>query len=136
MKTAYRKLVKFSNVGRAYIAEKPEKTKVEYALTKMLNRIQSEAEKYAELQEDILLEHAYEDEKGRVVRDERGAYFYTKEGEKAKNKALRDLANQETGEIEPHFVKIPNGFNESLVEAFTGFIFENNNDFENEQGGE
>lgn len=63
-------------------------------LKKMVKNLSSYYEEMEESVEDLRLDHCYK-ESNKIVRDERGNFQWTAEGEKAFRRAYKDLLNKE-----------------------------------------
>ena len=63
-------------------------------LKKVVKNFSDKYEEFEELVEDLRLDHCYK-EGARIVRDEKGNYQWTAEGEKAFRKAYKALLNKE-----------------------------------------
>jgi len=65
-----------------------------YHLSRLVKKFSALYEEYDEAVEDLRLDHCYK-EGGKIVRDEKGGYQWTAEGEKAFRKAAKQLVNTE-----------------------------------------
>jgi hypothetical protein len=63
-------------------------------LKKVVKKFNNKYEEFDETVEDLRLDHCYK-EGSKIVRDDKGQYQWTAEGEKAFRKAYKDLLNQE-----------------------------------------
>lgn len=126
VKTTYEKIVGFSMMARIWFAKDKsnENTKLGYALTKMDARLQKIQQKYNNRRVDIQIDNCATDEKGLILKDERGEYRFDKAGLKKCNEELQTLFESEV-EIEPYFAtQVPDSLTEAEREAFTGFVLE------------
>lgn len=124
MKKTNREVLQFINVGTMLLRRYKDKNeKFTYALKKVLTRADKWKEKVAESELEINIKHAAEDEKTKVIlRNPRGEFEYTREGLQNRNKAVRELLNQEA-EVEHHYVTdIPSDLTEEEIEVLTGFV--------------
>lgn len=63
-------------------------------LSRLVNKFKGLYEQYDEAVEDLRLDHCYKDG-DRIVRDDKGNYQWTAEGEKAFRKAVKELVAKE-----------------------------------------
>lgn len=100
-------------------------TKFDYAVKKLVSRL-SWADKYNEALSDINIDNAQTDEKGSLLRNEKGEYLYTKEGEKARIAAIKSLDDKVQIEFEPYYPTEPplKPFSDEDVEVLKGFVIE------------
>ncbi len=98
-------------------------SKLKYALDKMLLRVRPILVGINEAWEDIDLDLAHTDEKGILIRDQSGAYTYTKENEKERI-AKRRAVMKETVTIKPFIVDHAEyELSEVDLEFGNGFVF-------------
>ncbi len=125
MAKTYTEIIGFLNVGAAYLKahEKTPDSKLKHALRKVIKLGTTRYEAYTEAVEDLRIEHCVVDPKNMaILHDERGAYIFTKESQRAFIKAERAL--RETAvEITPHIVPdVPDDLTDDEREAFAGFV--------------
>ena len=122
MKLTIKQINEFSIVGSAYM--KDHNNKLSYAIRKVNKNITSVVESINENIEDLRIEHCSVDEKGNVLKDEKGNYKFSKDGLRALAKAVKEL-NNKIFEIEPFFAtEIPDDLTEEQKEIFTGLVIE------------
>lgn len=123
-KTTYEAIYVFLLVSQVWLAAKEEnaKSKLGYALQKVRLRAEKLWNQYQAKVEDLNIDHCVVDDKGVILKDEKGEYKFTKEGMKARNQARQKLYESEV-EIDPHFVtaKLPE-LSTSEQLAFIGFV--------------
>ena len=123
MTKTYREIAEFLAVAGKRLQEKSVKdSKFTYALRKVAKSTQKLWEAHLESREDLDVEHAATDEKtGVLLRESSGALSFTRDGMKARNKAIRE-AYAATVEIKPHAAQWPDDLSDSESEAFEGFV--------------
>lgn len=132
MKTTYRQVIRFNNVGFTWLGNNSGETKLSVAVTKMLKRAEAVIKVYREKVEDFSYntcmasdgKRASDPPEGVVLR-QNGELCFTKEGSVALVRFQRALMEEEV-EIQPYFVVSPNpseglSFDEEV--AFEGFVF-------------
>ena len=139
MKTSYQKILSFTNSASKFDAmnratEGYETTKLDYALSKMLERLKSMGTKYLQKRADVELEYALEDPKTgavlfeEIIRDDQQIrlYKYSKEGLKKKDIAVQELFEEvREFDIEPHYATtVPADLHDALIEVFKGFAID------------
>lgn len=123
-KTTYENLFNFAFAAQSWLAggKDRDKTKLGYAITRMMPRVQKLQGKYNNGVEDINIDCCATDDKGIILRDEGGNYKFTKDGLKERNKRRESLFESEI-EIEPYFATdVPADLTDLEREAFYGFI--------------
>lgn len=124
---SYNQIFNFTAAAKGYLATNTEETKLKYALERTLESLNSNIKTYQTSLSDIDLEHAFANEKGVVpfTTDPRtGArtYEYTKDGLKAKDKAIEDLFQSKV-EVSVHYATdLPENLLEGYKEVFAGFV--------------
>lgn len=98
-------------------------TKLSYAIYKTWKKFQNEIfEKYQEELEDSRIDLCSTDEKGNILKDEKGNYMFTKESLKSLEKTNRELQNKKH-DFEPYLAtELPDGIDELLVESLKGIF--------------
>jgi hypothetical protein len=144
MKTTYRRVIEFNNLGGAYLkslADKRKKkqgvdddvvnitepeTKLEAAIKEIAEELEGPLKKYEKSLNAARRNHAMEDPKNmKILRDANGNYEYTKDGELALEEAIDELLDgQRELDITPIIVPIPEDFESFLIKKFKGFVFE------------
>lgn len=127
METSWKRCVEFSNMAAAYLKRTENKdTKLKYAISRTLARIQKHQDVVNESLTDIEIDYCLTEKRGEsdvIVRDAHGNLQYTKEEIKKRNKATREYLNKEDVEIDPYFATaLPADLNEFEIEAFAGFV--------------
>jgi len=69
-----------------------------YQLSRLVKKFSSQYEEYDEALEDLRLDNCYKDG-SKIVRDEKGNYQWTAEGEKAFRKGVKELVNKEVNVV-------------------------------------
>ena len=121
MKTTIKKLIEFANVGGSYLA-KEKKDKLSYAIEKVSKRsLKRIFEDHNDRIADIEIDLCSVDEKGNILKDEKGNLCYTKENLKKKRDQLKKLLDYEV-DIEPHVVEGTDGLTDEEIDAFYGIV--------------
>ncbi|HEX8177837.1 MAG TPA: hypothetical protein VF543_22300 [Pyrinomonadaceae bacterium] len=122
MKHSYEHIFRFIEVAATWLKNNPKETKFHYGLMREMTPALKLNSQYKELVEDIDIKHCATDERGVILRDERGGYQFTKEGLNERNKERRKLFRSEV-EIEPYYVtEVPDNLSPFEREAFAGFV--------------
>ena len=110
------------------------KTKMGYAISRVLPRAQKIVEQYQEEYryklEDANNDHCMTDEKTKeILKDSRGDLKFTQEGTRLRNQAIRDWLKETKDkpvEIEAYFatelLRVPEDITFAEADAFTGFV--------------
>ena len=98
-----------------------ENAKFQFALKKLSNQIKKSVKVYNDLMEEKRIDYCSVDEKGNVIKDEKGGYVFTKENLKALTKEAQLLA---VIEFEPFFCYEQIEYTEEQIELFKGIIIE------------
>ncbi|HEV7379964.1 MAG TPA: hypothetical protein VGN64_09240, partial [Dyadobacter sp.] len=102
-----------------------DETKVKTALQDVLEQVEAIRAKHDKHSTRIRRKHAAEDKYGCILRDDKGAYRFTKAGEEKAEDELTDLHEDESlVEIEPVIVEVPDEFPREILRYFKGFVFE------------
>ncbi len=120
-KTA-RDLVVFLNAAQPWLLAHPEDRKFRYALRKVTKQAERLWGTYTESAEDLDIEHAAVGKDGVLLRDERGALQFTKDGIRARNKARKLLFESEVAVVPFLAADVPAELTEPEREAFAGFV--------------
>jgi hypothetical protein len=123
-KTTYEKLFTFSHIAQAWLNAGKDRvnTKLGYAITRLAPRLQKLERKYQNAIADIQIDCCEVDERGIILKDERGEFRFTKVGLKDRNRKQLELLEAEI-EIEPYYAsQAPDDLSESEREAFEGFV--------------
>lgn len=133
MKITNKELLDFVQAAREYESRRDsallqakgegrEVTKFDYALGKVLKKALRKVELFNEKQGGLDIEFCDEDDKGAIMRDERGMLKFKKEGLRKRNQGLQNLGNEEV-ELEPHIVKTaPSSLTVKEMLAFDGLV--------------
>lgn len=73
----------------------PTGTKLEHARNQTLKNASAFVEAYNDKLEDLNIDYCSTDEKGNIIRDARGQYFFTKDNQKALSKELKKFMESE-----------------------------------------
>jgi hypothetical protein len=120
----YQEIRTFLVIADAWAGRNTDESKFRYAITRVLKRGSKLDSEYVEKAEDVNIDNCATDKDGVILRDDKGGFRFTKDGEKARNKARLELFHS-TVEIEPHYCgEIPDSLTEEEREAFTGFVIE------------
>jgi predicted transcriptional regulator len=98
-------------------------TKLSYAISKTWKKFQVEVfSKYQDELEDARIDLCSTDEKGNILKDEKGGYLFTKDSLKQLEKTNRELQNKKH-DFEPYLAtELPDGIDELLVESLKGIF--------------
>lgn len=121
MQTTYRDILTFLHAAQPWLASQKAESKLKYAVTKVTKQCNTLLARYNEEGEDLDIEHCAVDEKGIILKDERGGLQFTKEGLAKRNAARRALFVSPV-EIQPFLVATPDDLPPALHEAFAGFV--------------
>lgn len=105
-----------------------QETKAQKKLVAIFNKLKPYNEQYSELRELIRVDHASVDDKGNMLKDEKGDYYFTKEATKLMHVDILNLLNSEF-DFKPIFVSNPNGLEH--FNFLNGFV--DNVQFETEE---
>ena len=132
VKTTFEKFLEFLTAGNIYQASLKSKnksgaeakTKLSYAIEKVIKMNKSAIDYYNEALEDVRIDNAAVDEKGVLLTDEKGSYRFTKDGIKKFNADIKALKAKEY-EFHAHIIsELPADLDESLIKALAGFVIE------------
>jgi hypothetical protein len=105
---------------------KNKETKLTYAISRIMSRIQKQQADVNEALADIEVDHCVTEKRGEdevIVRDTQGNLQYTREGIKQRNAATKEYLNKANHEIEPYFAThLPADLSVFEIEALTGFV--------------
>ncbi len=139
MKKTYEEIFDFIEISQQWLMKdkadpkEPDygpnaETKLGYAVQKMLSRFKKTHKRYQARVEETQIDNCMTDEKGRILKDERGSLEFTKEGILKRNAEIQALGEQEI-EFEPHIAcELPKKENSEIdlsfaeLEAFEGFV--------------
>ncbi len=117
----YRRIMLFLNVANPYLQAHQEQTRFRYALRKVQKTCERLWETWTEAAEDIDIEHAATGKDDVILRDERGAIAFTKDGLRKRNAARRALFDSEVS-VDAFMAKDVPPLTDVERDAFTGFI--------------
>jgi len=95
MKSTFLEYFGFIAAANTFLQQHPEESKLKYALEKVGKLNKTIGDDYSAATEDLRIDFCETDEKGIILRDEKGQYKFTKEGIKKFNAAVKDLQNKE-----------------------------------------
>ncbi len=124
MPITYRRLADFINASAAWLQmENPGPEKFVYALKKVQKAGKSAFRAYEEALEDSAIQQCAADDKGVILRDDKGGLIYTKEGLMLHKAEVRRL-NEQEADLPPFFVSASNipALPDDFKDAFEGFV--------------
>lgn len=89
----YRNLIETMQLLAANVGS--QETKVQKKLVKIHSKLKAYYEEYSEALGDLKLDHASVDDKGNVIMNEKGDYFFTKDAMKKLNSDIKILLDKE-----------------------------------------
>lgn len=95
MKSTFLEYFNFVAVANNFLQQHPEESKLKYALEKVGKMNKTLGDDYSAATEDLRIDFCETDEKGIILRDEKGQYKFTKEGLKNFNAAVKALQSKE-----------------------------------------
>jgi arsenate reductase-like glutaredoxin family protein len=95
MKSTFLEYFQFVATANNFLAQHPEESKLKYALEKVGKLNKNLSDDYSDAVEDCRIDFCETDEKGIILRDEKGQYKFTKENTKKFNAAVKALQNKE-----------------------------------------
>ena len=95
MKSTFLEYFNFVAVANNFLQQHPEESKLKYALEKVGKMNKTLGDDYSAATEDLRIDFCETDEKGIILRDEKGQYKFTKEGLKNFNSAVKALQLKE-----------------------------------------
>jgi hypothetical protein len=122
MTTTYKGYFEFIAVANNYLANNKEETKLKYAIERVARLNKTIYNDFQEDVESLRIDFCEKDEKGIILRNEKGGYLWTAKGTKEFNAACKELENKII-EVQTHKCDI-SGFilNEEEVEVFSKFL--------------
>lgn len=126
MKTTYEQIYQFAFAARTWLSrdEKNAERKMGYAIKRLSPRIEKIQQRYQNAREDIQIDCCSTDDKGIILRDDRGEYRFSKSELKRRNKEWQELFESAV-EIKPYIAtEIPDDLTDEEREAFAGFVIE------------
>jgi len=127
MKKTFEEIIAFVEQANIYNESiKDKQTKLSHAIKKVNGKVKEHFEQYNEEIGDIRIDNAAADSDGVLITTEKGAFRFTKDGLKAKNKADKKLAaewDKKSFEVEAYIATdIPLDLSEDMRTAFSGFV--------------
>lgn len=119
----FQQVVNFRNAARQYLGQKQPRTKLNYALEKMLAKTEKIQQEYSDIEQEIRIDLAETDKDGILIITEKGNYSYKKDSAKLLQKKLRETGNT-TVEIDTHTVEPPKTLESAWYEFFVPFVIE------------
>ena len=95
MKSTFLEYFEFVASANNFLQQHPEESKLKYALEKVGRLNKSLQTDYSDSCEDCRIDFCETDEKGIILRDEKGQYKFTKENLKKFNAAVKALQTKE-----------------------------------------
>ena len=124
MKFSWRHLMVFDQTANRYLSTNGKETKVKYAIGRVLAQIRAQGERLQNEMTDIEIDTCEVDDKGHILRDDKGNLVFTRDSIKERNRRQTEHANAAEIEIEPHFVEqLPEGLDALELAVFTNLIF-------------
>lgn len=119
----YRQIIAFQNNARQFLSKKKEKTKLHYALQKMVSRMKCHVDKYYDIEQEIRIDLAEADKDGRLIMQ--GTQFtFSRENTKELLRRVRELKNEKV-QIEPYIAtQVPDDLEAIWYEFFVPFVIE------------
>lgn len=122
MKKTHQEIVAFLNASHSYIERHPKESKFKYALTRTEKSLKNLYEEYAEKIADLNIEHCVADDKGVILKDERGEFQFTKESLRLRNKAQKAVLMEAVAVKGYTAQEIPDDLTDDEREIFAGFV--------------
>lgn len=120
MKLTFERISEYSKEAREY--NKNNDNKLSYANKKVLKQLDKIQEEVDELIEEARINHCSVDDKGNVLRNDKGGYEFTKDGIRNLTKDLKKIKLMEF-EIKPYIAQvIPDDLTEEQIDAFVGIV--------------
>ena len=91
MQTTFLEYFEFVAAANNFLQQHPEECKLKYALEKVGKLNKNLQDDYSEAVEDCRIDFCEADEKGIILRDEKGQYKFTKDNSKKFNAAVKAL---------------------------------------------
>lgn len=95
MTVTYKKLARFREIGTLFLRNYHSKTKLHYAIKKIIDQTESIQEGYVDQQDAARIDLAMVDDATKKLLVENGEYTYTRENKKMLLQQLRALSNKE-----------------------------------------
>lgn len=126
-KFSWNQCTEFATFAQAFLKRtKDKETKLNYAINRVLGRIQKQSGKVNDALSDIEIDNCVTEKRGDddvIVRDGQGNLQFTKEGIRKRNAATTKYVTEANVEVEPYFAtKLPDDLSTFEVEAFAGFV--------------
>lgn len=126
METSFKKIQEFQTAAFAYLNTHKEETKIVEALKDVLDQLEPVGEEQKKGTTRLQRKHALEDKYGAILRDEKGNYRFSKEGEEKLENELEDMNNhiKEFDLVPALLAEVPKSLEKMFIRKFAGFIFE------------
>jgi hypothetical protein len=95
MKSTFLEYFEFVAAANNFLQQHPEESKLKYALEKVGKLNKTLGDDYSAATEDCRIDFCETDEKGIILRDEKGNYRFTKDGLKKFNASIKALQLKE-----------------------------------------
>ena len=95
MKSTFLEYFNFVAVANNFLQQHPEESKLKYALEKVGKLNKTLGDDYSAATEDLRIDFCETDDKGIILRDEKGNYRFTKDGLKKFNAGIKALQLKE-----------------------------------------
>lgn len=119
----FQQVVNFRQAARTYLGQKQPRTKLHYALEKMISKTEKIQQEYVDKEQEIRVDLAETDKDGILLITEKGNYSYKKEKAKELQKTLREIGNSPVS-LEVHTVEPPKTLESAWYEFFVPFVIE------------
>lgn len=120
----YQQITNFRNNARNYLAQKQDRTKLHYALERMLRSTETHHQAFADLEQEARIDLASVDKDGNLLTDKETGYSYTKINAKELTKKVREISLTKV-KVEPYIAKeLPLKLEPIWYEVFTPFVIE------------
>ena len=117
-------VLNFGNIANSYIGKLPEgkETKFSYAIRKVAKKVKDSFDYYNDELFNIDVNNCATDEKGNILKDERGNFTYSKEGLKNKREELKALLKHKVSFDNYIATEIPEDLTEVEMTSFLDFV--------------
>ena len=95
MQSTFSEYFSFIAAANNFLSQHPEESKLKYALEKVGRLNKTLGEDYSAATEDLRIDFCETDEKGIILRDEKGQYKFTKDKLKSFNSAVKALQTKQ-----------------------------------------
>lgn len=120
--TSWRKVLEFVQTAQIYKSQHPEKTKLTYAIDKVLAKLPKLQTKFTDKLEKIDVDHCAVDDKGIVLMDGDN-YKFDKDSLRIRNKERADEFDKADIKLDVHFATaLPSNLTDFQIDAFSGIV--------------